>query len=208
MGFRLHERILGFFAGAFISGRFVQSSRVVDNRQWQTPNPKVLTMFMEMIDMPQLAKFQVSMHSESAVSPEPVSWLLALFKASPGTIRTYPNVQEFSIKSKFLGPRLPYVPMFRALPRMQRLIMSLPGFIGPDFEDCKSRYSCLHELRNLQLQDCNSFFDFHIRRFFKKVLELGELQNFELLEVENAAWLNDDRQYLETLLGDKLVWKS
>lgn len=168
-------------------------------------DPGVLSMFIGAIDMPLLTKFEVGMSGESSDNPQPARWLHALFP-STSPQRTYPSVQEFHIRSEITGPRLPYSTMFSALPKMQKLSLSLPGFKGPNLKDCRRRHNCLKELRQLQLRDCNSFNEHDIIPFFEQAEMYGELQKFELVEVENGrCWVKDGN--LESLLGDKFVCK-
>ncbi|KLO16888.1 hypothetical protein SCHPADRAFT_188805 [Schizopora paradoxa] len=169
-------------------------------------NPQVLSTLMNAIDMPILAKFEIGMSGSAEDQPEPDAWLRALFDTSIQGARTFPTVQEFHIRSEIEGPKLPYTAMFGALPSIQKLSMSLPGFSGPKLKQLVFRKKSLQNLRKLHIRDCNSLLSHSIIPLLQDLKERGDLGDFELLEVETGS--KEDKDVCEILLGERLLWKQ
>ncbi len=170
---------------------------------------RVLEQFMGMVDAPNLSKLKVELFwSPGSSSRLPSRWLDAIFQPTKGTIRTFPNVRDFSIITEERdGVRLPCLPMLRALPRVQSLSMSIPSIELPNFSQCKFQFGCLHDLQTLRLSNCRSPYSGYIFNFLSDLEKCGQLEQFQKLELDGCCGVVGDKQCFHRLLGGKLTWK-
>lgn len=176
----------------------------LDLRVEADTDPKALKQFMGMIDAPILKKLEIGLgYSQKGDNTLLLSWLNAIFQPSEGLIRTFPNVLEFKLSVQVSDvPDLPCFPMLRALPRLNSLSMAIPGVRFPDLSHLKRSFGCIQELENLHLENCLS-------PHSGSIFEYGPLlENLRKVELDGCCGgLVEHRQKLQSLLGDKLVWK-
>jgi len=165
--------------------------------------PRFLRNFSEMVDMPNLSKLDIEMeyaNDEIHLLPK---WLDALFKYHR-IIRTFSNVEDLSIRVRNVSEiKVPFESMFRALPRVRRLSMQLPGFDTRGMFRCKD-HGCLRDLRSIHYSNCDSEY---LYRFLGE-LRGGELEQFERLELFGCCKLVDEKPRLERLLGETLIRRT
>ncbi len=101
---------------------------------------RVLEQFMGMVDAPNLSKLKVELfRSPGSSSRSQSRWLDAIFQPTKGTIRTFPNVRDFSIITEERGWG-PFARVSRCSERcrgFKRCLVSIPSIELPNFSQCK-----------------------------------------------------------------------
>ncbi|KLO15418.1 hypothetical protein SCHPADRAFT_995900 [Schizopora paradoxa] len=170
--------------------------------------PLVLKQFMEMVGMPKLRRLDLDIHWTRP--DEPARYIDALLKATPGTIRTLPFVQEASIRIQHSGGmQYSGATMFRALPRLSTLSLATPGFKLPYFIVYKEEFGCFEDLHTLRLDSCKEHRPLHLVNSlpYKVDQAFVPLDKLQTLELVGCCGLMGARDELQTKLGNMLVWK-
>lgn len=171
-------------------------------------NPLALNLFSSMMDAPNLAKLELELE-HSRRDTEPSEFIKAFFKHNNSHVPSmHPNVEEFIlIVSESHRVGLPYETIFRALPRVRKLSMSLPGFSPSGMFSCKD-HGCLRDLRSMQIKLCNPSLFRVLNKLLTSLEEEGSLSQFERLELQSCCESPSNRasrEWLQHRLGKKLV---
>ncbi|KLO15422.1 hypothetical protein SCHPADRAFT_995904 [Schizopora paradoxa] len=171
-------------------------------------DPKVLKLFMGMIDAPILESLKINLTCRQHDDMNTLSrWLDAVFKPSEGVIRTFPNVLKYEISVQTPGlPELHYVPMLRALPSLTSLTMSIPGFRIPNFSNLRNRYKCIQELESISLRTCLSPGSENVPQYLSYLGKGEKLEEIKKVQLYGCCGLREQKEELTSLLGEKLAW--
>jgi len=158
--------------------------------------------------MPNITKLDIKMEYTSATTHLPSEWAKALFQCDSLAIRTFSNVKEFNISTRNTSAvDFQYDAMFRALPRARHVSLDLPGIAAHGLYNL-CNYSLLQDLHSIRLTNFDPVGLKCFASFMDDLKSKEDLQEFREMEVDARCTLSSGKASLESVLGEKLVWKT